>query len=52
VIGGLQRMNEQDRMFLVEMAVMITGHSTSYCERLSREELEKYYMDHLGEDIE
>lgn len=42
-------MTEQDRDFLVEMAIMITGYSRKFCEKMHIKELEQYYLDYLGE---
>lgn len=46
-------MNEQDREFLVEfLSMKMSGYSRKYFENMPIKELEKYYLDSLGESVE
>lgn len=45
-------MTEQDREFLVELLTMKMGYSKVYFEKMPIKELEKYYLDSLGESPE
>ncbi|MGG4267416.1 hypothetical protein [Peribacillus simplex] len=45
-------MSEQDRDFLVEFLTMKMGYSRVYFEKMPIKELEKYYVDSLGESVE
>lgn len=46
-------MTEQDREFLVELLTMkMAGYSRTYFEKMPIKELEKYYLDSLGESPE
>lgn len=46
-------MTEQDREFLIEVLMMkMVGYSRLYFENMPIKELEKYYLDSLGESPE